>query len=389
MLNERDLIKGRYRITRQLGEGGMGSVFEVYDELLQRRLALKTLRQEINDTSIRSRFLREARAVAVLEHPNILSIFDIVEEGDGLGLLMPLVEGSNVAELIAKGPVSLEEAAHIIRAVAKGLDYVHRQGIVHRDIKPSNILLEPSGRVFLADFGIAKFQDDQTRITKAGAMLGTFLYMAPEVVLAKEVSYQSDIYSLGVTAFEMLSGRAPFEGDSSFNVLSAIVQSEPPLVTDLRPDIPRETARAIKIALSKNPQDRFATAEAFVESAFPLDIQPQAGMEKRGGKRLWFRRLFAPFKKVSWSHVRTRRAENSASASLGESQQTELASQTSGGATQIFHRPESQILQADAAIKAMPAGPTPGAGGLAESFENKEGGSHESTVIFQVPARRR
>ena len=201
---------GRYRIERFLGAGAMGEVYLAQDPHIERPLAIKTVRlvgrpQEIDDR--KKRLLREAKAAGRLLHPNIVTLFDAGEAGDVLYLAFEYVEGSDLSTRVGTvPPLSLRELLRIIQQSAEALDYAHRQGIVHRDIKPSNILLDTAGRVKVADFGIAKMAGQSTELTMAGSVMGSPQYLSPEQIRGEELDGRSDVFSLGVVLYEILSG---------------------------------------------------------------------------------------------------------------------------------------------------------------------------------------
>jgi serine/threonine protein kinase len=368
----------------------MGSVYEVYDELLQRRLALKTLHAKFSDPALLERFLREGRALAALDHPNILGVFDIFEDNNGLNLLTPLVDGENLVSLIKKGPLPIGETARIIHAVAGALDYAHGQGLIHRDVKPSNILIDSSGRVILMDFGIAKLQGDRTADTRPGMVLGTPMYIAPETALGQKVDHRADIYALGLTAFEMLSGKPPFERDTDFAMMYAQVHEPPPVLTSLRADVPRQTAEAVTRALAKKPEDRFATAGAFADAAFPSSIEragPMPRSESIFNRMLG--RLGGLLKPRSESEEQKIPGSPSEAApedrpKTAPSQPAKALQQASRDVTRTFIGPPTQLLQSDSEHQS-PVTPqlSERRQELTESAAVETGG--ESTRIFQAP----
>ncbi len=251
---------GKYTITGRLGRGGMGMVYRGYDEVLEREVAVKTLRIEGTfDEESRRRFEIEAKAAARLQHPNILTVFELGEDRGVPFIAMELLPGADLETLVRSGePLLLTEKLDIIAQVCRGLAYAHEHQIVHRDIKPSNIRLLDDGTAKIMDFGIAKLAG--TSLTKTGMMIGTVHYMSPEQVRARPLDGRSDIFSVGVILYDLLAGRRPFVGEDATQVLFGIVNTEPPpLGTDLGEAGPRLEAIVAR-ALSKDPVSRQPTA---------------------------------------------------------------------------------------------------------------------------------
>jgi serine/threonine-protein kinase len=254
---------GRYRIVKFLGAGAMGEVYLAEDPQIDRQLAIKTVRligrpQEIDDR--KKRLLREARAAGRLLHPNIVTLFDAGEAEGLLYLAFELVEGTDLAGRLDSGSrLSLRDALRVARQAADALDYAHSQGIVHRDIKPSNLLLDRAGRVKIADFGIAKMAGQSTELTMAGSVMGSPQYLSPEQIKGEDLDGRSDIFSLGVVIYEILSGKRPFEGDTITTLVYQILHKELPPISELRAVPPRLEALLRKM-LAKDREDRLATA---------------------------------------------------------------------------------------------------------------------------------
>ncbi len=250
-----------YRITRELGAGGMGVVYEAVDTKLDRTVALKFLPPEsTRDPDAKARFVHEAKAASALDHNNVCVIYEIDETDDGqLFLAMARYEGETLKERIARGPLLLDDALDITRQVAEGLTKAHVRDIVHRDIKPANIFITKDGVVKILDFGLAKLAG-QTQLTKTGTTLGTGHYMSPEQAGGHEADHRSDLWSLGVVLYEMVSGRIPFQGDHAQAVVYAVLNSEPEPVTGLRTGVPVELERLIGRCLEKEPEARYQTA---------------------------------------------------------------------------------------------------------------------------------
>jgi serine/threonine protein kinase/tetratricopeptide (TPR) repeat protein len=259
-----------YEIQAPIGAGGMGEVYRATDTKLGRGVAVKILPTEMaQDPDRLARFHREARAVATLNHPNVVTLYS-VEECDGVHFLtMELVEGQPLDRMISASGLPVERIVEIAGAVAEGLAAAHEKGIVHRDLKPANVMVTAEGRVKVLDFGLAKDVSPETSNdatmtaagrTQAGIVMGTPAYMSPEQVSGRVLDCRTDIFSLGVMLHEMATGRRPFEGTSSAELVSSILRDHPPLVTDVRSDLPRDLARIIRRCLEKDPRHRLQTA---------------------------------------------------------------------------------------------------------------------------------
>jgi len=273
-VNPGDTI-GHYTVIEPLGKGGMGEVFVAEDTRLNRRVALKILpRLFAADPEYRARFQHEARAIAALNHPGIVTIHSVEEDGGRLFLTMELVDGGPLSEAIPKGGLPLEKVLRIGIEVADAMAAAQHRGITHRDLKPGNIMITPAGRAKVLDFGLAKVHDatiagkadDVTRIsassdiTGEGKIIGTVAYMSPEQAEGKPVDPRSDIFSLGVVLHEMATGDRPFKGDTNVSVLSAILKDTPTPVTDSNPGLPADLARIVRRCLAKDPDRRYQTA---------------------------------------------------------------------------------------------------------------------------------
>jgi serine/threonine protein kinase/Tol biopolymer transport system component len=252
-----------YRILDRLGGGGMGVVYKAVDLKLDRPVALKFLAgQRGASEEGKQRFMREARAASALDHPNICTIHEIDETGDGaLFIAMALCEGETLRDRIERGPLPLAEAVAIAGQIAAGLACAHERGIVHRDVKPANVIVAPDGRVKIVDFGIAKLAD-QSRITRAGAAVGTAAYMSPEQFHGEEADPRTDVWSLGVVIYEMVTGRPPFAGESETEMVRAILGRSPRPMASLRPGVPQGLEKLVRQALAKRPEDRLESMEA-------------------------------------------------------------------------------------------------------------------------------
>jgi serine/threonine-protein kinase len=259
-----ELLHGRYRLVRLIATGGMGSVWEGHDELLDRRVAVKVLSDALAaDPTFVERFRREARAAGRLAHPNLARVYDFGDEGHRQFLVMELVEGETLRDRIAReAPLSPGEAVRIAEAVAGGLEAAHGAGVIHRDVKPANIMLDPHGAVKVTDFGIAAAAWGAP-ITLTGAGLGTAQYASPEQAAGQTVTPASDVYSLGVVTYEMLTGRPPFDAESPVALAVAHARAQPPPVRDLAPAVSAPVAAVVEQALAKDPGARPRSALEF------------------------------------------------------------------------------------------------------------------------------
>ncbi len=253
---------GAYRIIEPLGRGGMASVFRAYEAGLDRYVALKVLPGEfMHDDSFAERFRREARMLAGLEHPCIIPIHAYGIDNGIPWMAMRLVAGGTLAALSHKGRLPHDRILTVLEGVAEALDYAHAKGVIHRDVKPQNVLLDEAGRVYLADFGIAKMVEGATIVTQAGVITGTPQYMSPEQVSGDPLDGRCDVYALGIITYELLTGNVPFSADTPIAVLMKHV-SEPIPLQPLA-DVPEPLMRAVLKAVAKKPADRWATAGAF------------------------------------------------------------------------------------------------------------------------------
>jgi serine/threonine-protein kinase len=265
-------IGGRYELESRLGAGGMSTVFLARDRVLERPVAVKLLAEHLSDDDdFVARFRREALAAARLQHPNIVQVFDSGEDAESGRhyIVMEYVNGPSCADLLReRQQLEIAETVDVVRGACHGLDYAHRAGVVHRDVKPGNLLVaEEMGHVKLADFGIAKAAE-QTRITQVGAVLGTAAYLSPEQATGEEATPISDIYSLGVCAYQFLAGRLPYEY-SSLTELALKQQNDQVVpITDFRPEVPQALDMAIRRCLERDPSLRYANA---IELAGALD----------------------------------------------------------------------------------------------------------------------
>lgn len=262
MQTERTLAD-RYELVSHIARGGMADVYEARDTLLGRRVAVKVLHSQFSsDEAFVKRFRREAQAAANLSHPNIVSIYDWGEDGDTYFIVMELIEGRTLRDVLKSERQLLPRRASEIGAeVASALSVAHRAGLVHRDIKPGNILLAPDGTVRVTDFGIARAWDDSQELTRTGAVIGTATYFSPEQAQGMTADERSDLYSLGVVLYEMITGSPPFTGDSPVAVAYQHVSTPVTMPSTLTPDIPADQESIIVRALSKDPAGRYQTAD--------------------------------------------------------------------------------------------------------------------------------
>src|SRR5690349_9968786 len=255
-----------YQVNAEIGRGGMAVVYRATDVRLKRAVAIKVLPPELAfREDVRRRFLREAQTAAQLSHPNIVPIYSVDERDGIVFFVMGLVDGESLAARIARGPLSIADARRILGDVAGALAYAHAHGVVHRDVKPDNILLErESGQPMVTDFGIARAVEADSRLTVTGIAVGTPAYMSPEQALGeRDVDGRSDIYSLGVVAYQVLAGVLPFQAGNTPAMMMKHISETPRPLRTLRPDVPPPLEGAIARALVKRPEDRWPTATAF------------------------------------------------------------------------------------------------------------------------------
>jgi eukaryotic-like serine/threonine-protein kinase len=258
-------IADRYELKHIVGSGGMSTVYCAFDTMLERNVALKILHDQFGgDAEYVERFRREARSVAQLSHPNIVTVIDRGEEEGKQFIVFELIEGDNVKELVERGgPLPVRRALELGLEVARALAFAHGQGLVHRDVKPQNILLNDEGRAKVTDFGIARSLDTLSN-TQTGTVLGTSHYIAPEQARGEHVDAQTDIYSFGVVLYELLTGELPYSGDNFLTVAMKHVNEPIPSVFDRRPDTPLRLASLIERCMAKSPADRPASMDDVV-----------------------------------------------------------------------------------------------------------------------------
>lgn len=248
---------GRYIIKAELGRGGMATVYHAHDPLFEREVALKVLpREMLHDPQFRSRFEREIKMVASLEHPSIVPVYDVGDEDGQPYFVMRFMTGGSLSDLIKQGQFSIKDTAIIISKIAQGLAYAHRKGIIHRDLKPDNVLFDENGEPFISDFGIAKLAESGSNLTGSG-VIGTPAYMSPEQAQGTQVDGRSDVYGLGVIIYQMLTGQQPYSADTPMGVVLKHITEPVPEILKLIPDMPAEVDDLIKTALAKDKNKRY------------------------------------------------------------------------------------------------------------------------------------
>ena len=265
-----DQVIQNYVLERRIGHGGMGEVWLARHQLLQRKVAIKCLHNHLfHNSAVRERFRNEAETLARLQHQNIVALHDYVEDGEGYYLILEYVEGSDLSEFINKetGPIPEPELSNLFSQILDGFSYAHRKRVIHRDIKPSNFLITRQKQIKILDFGIAKILDGNHSITKTGTKMGTVLYMSPEQVKGEVVDQRSDIYSLGITLFQMATGRVPYDPNTTeFQVYRQIVDERIVPISEYYPPSPPYLDRLLEKATAKDPNDRFQTVDEFKEA---------------------------------------------------------------------------------------------------------------------------
>jgi hypothetical protein len=285
------LLKNRYQLGRVLGRGGMCIVYQALDTRLQRNVAVKRLEPPLSeDPRTRARFDREGRALAQLSHPNLVTLVDRGSSENEDYLVFEYVEGRSLKELIRDGRMSIADFGSIVGQVAEGLSHAHMAGIFHRDVKPQNILIDRQGHAKVTDFGIAT-GPDWTRVTKAGAIIGSARYMSPEQIRSKPVDARTDIYSLGVVMYEMLTGNPPFDGTNMPEIARQHLNSPPPSLSAARDDLPAGLEKLIMRCLAKDADDRFSSMDQLLGALVGLGLYaPQRTAEVSNPNRRSHRR---------------------------------------------------------------------------------------------------
>src|SRR5438067_1607151 len=250
---------GKFELHEIIGEGAMGAVWRAYDSVIRRFVALKLLSRAGRSADAQDRFMREARAAGALQHPNIVTVYDLGESDEQLFIAMELVDGRDLSSLIAVSePLALERKLDIVIEVLQGLSYAHERGVIHRDVKPSNVRIASDGSVKIMDFGIARLQSAD--VTGSGAIVGTPTYMAPEQITNGAITPGTDVYAVGCLLYELLCYRKPFEGETVHGVLYQVLTTYPKPLRTMAPSIPAALERVVSKALDKAPEDRYETA---------------------------------------------------------------------------------------------------------------------------------
>ncbi len=278
---------GKYQLEALVGRGGMATVYRAHDVVLNRSVAIKVLEQSLTvDPKSVERFRREAVTAANLEHPSIVRVYDVQQQGNIHYITMRFVQGTTLRDILRdNGPLPLPAALNIIKPVASALHYAHRNGVIHRDVKPGNILVEPDGTVLLTDFGIARAMDNaQSSLTAAGLVMGTADYLAPEQIAGRPAESRSDTYSLGVVLYEILTGVTPFAGENTAAILYRQVHDNPAPVRSINPRLPTEVQPIVDRALAKNPTLRYADPVDLARDLEELVRWMPPGSNSMGGR---------------------------------------------------------------------------------------------------------
>jgi serine/threonine protein kinase len=266
----------RYEIREELGHGGMAAIYRAYDPLFEREVAIKILHRELlEDIQVRERFEREARIIAKLEHAAIVPVYEVGSDNEQLFFVMRYMSGGSLAERIQNRSQSLSATAYIIQRVATALDYAHTRGVVHRDLKPGNILFDEHNNAYISDFGIAKLTQAATKITNSG-ILGTPTHMSPEQARGESVDGRSDIYSLGVILFEMLSGKTPYEATTPLGMAFKHATYPVPHILKVNPNLPAGVEKVIEKVMAKERDRRYSSGLEFANAFIAILPKPFA-----------------------------------------------------------------------------------------------------------------
>ena len=258
---------GHYQIVAPLGEGGMAAVYKAYQPSMERYVAVKVLPRHMSASEeFVTRFKREAKLLAQLQHPHILPVFDYGEADGYPYIVMPFVQSGTLSELLQKRRLPLSEIRRVTSQIGEALSYAHSRGMIHRDIKPSNVLIDERGNCLLTDFGLARMAEASIKITTSGAVMGTPAYMSPEQGAGSNIDHRSDIYSLGIILYEMVTGRVPYTAETPVAIVFKHIQDPLPSARKLNPDLPESVELVLLKALAKNPDDRYQNAGDFVHA---------------------------------------------------------------------------------------------------------------------------
>ena len=266
---------GKYQIIEELGKGAMGVVYKAFDPDINREVAIKTIRihmisEDLEKEEIMKRFLREAQAAGKLQHPNIITIYDIGRENNMAYIVMQYIEGSSLQKMISSGEkYAVHRIIQLMSDLCDALSFAHQNGIVHRDIKPANILIDKNGKPYIVDFGVVHIE--ASTMTQEGTTIGTPSYMSPEQVMGKKIDNRSDVFSLGAILYELLTSKKPFGSESITTVIYRIIHEEPPSLTDVKQDVPPGFQHIINKALAKNPEGRYQTCNELSAELKALD----------------------------------------------------------------------------------------------------------------------
>ncbi len=287
-MNINDLIDDRYRIERKIGEGGMSVVYGATDIITKKPIAIKIIKGDMMGNPINlSRFEREARAAASLSHPNIVRVINLGTYEGRPYMANEFINGQNLRDILDKRSIGFLEACDIMYQLTSAVAHAHEHSVIHRDIKPQNVYLTADGTIKLGDFGIATFENS-ARLTRSETIIGSVHYLAPEISRGQQASYQSDIYSLGVTFFELITRRVPFEDDTPVSVAIRHIKDKFPSPRKYIPSTPKEIERIILKACKKNPQERYKTVKDMRKDIERILRNPDLIKEKKS----LFRRLF-------------------------------------------------------------------------------------------------
>jgi serine/threonine-protein kinase len=260
---------GEYKLLECIGTGGAGAVYRAFHARLNRDVAVKVLPSPIDNDQLVKRFEREAKIISQLQHPHIISVFDFGVANDYHYLVMPLLKGGSLDDLISDPQKRFMEplaVVEILLALGKALDFAHMNGIIHRDVKPSNVMFDGDGNVYLADFGTARLTEATSKLTETGTTLGTPAFMAPEQWSGNQAVGATDQYALGIMAYQLISGRSPFQADTILHLMQQHMGDFPPPVHEVREELPKDLALVINVALAKHPEDRYPSVTAFAKT---------------------------------------------------------------------------------------------------------------------------